>query len=164
MQRKKEHDATLDLGVPVMLVDTVLEHDDGSEEIPDLNMLLATVAVARVLQPVQLVGAEVRFLRHVLDFTGTEFAETIGISDKSVVSRWENDKDRLGGSTEKIVRQLVLNLLGSSAPGIKSGQNAVPGMKIRPRELSEGPLPLSLRFGRPAGADGQSMECYAEAA
>ena len=164
MQRKNKYDATRELGVPVTLIDAVLEREDGSVRFPNLNMLLATVAVARVLEPVQLVGAELRFLRSVLQLTGTEFAEAIDLSDKSVVSRWENDKVRMGGFTERVVRQLVLNLLGPCAPGINVGENAIPGMKIRPRDLAEGPLPLTLRFGKPAGSDGESMECYAEAA
>ena len=58
MQTKKEHDATAEIGFPVTLFDTVQEDDNGNLEIPNLDMLLATVAVARALAPVQLVGAE----------------------------------------------------------------------------------------------------------
>ena len=164
MTKTREYDATVEIGLPVTLVDTVEEHADGSIEIPNLEMLLATVAVARVLAPVQVVGAEIRFLRHVLDLTGTEFARAIDLSDKTVVSRWENDRARPGGFTEKVIRQLVLNLLGRRAPGIRIGENAIPGMKIRPRDPSEGPLPLAFSFGRRAGSKGQSLDCYAAAA
>ena len=38
---------------------------------------------------------------------------------------------RPGGFTEKVVRQLVLNLLGPRAPGIAVPENAIPGMRIR---------------------------------
>ena len=164
MKETKEYDATVEIGLPVTLVDTVEEHADGSMEIPNLDMLLATVAVARVLAPVQMVGAELRFLRHVLDLTGTEFAQAIDLSDKTVVSRWENDRARPGGYTERVLRQLVLNLLGSRAPGIDIGDNAIPGMRIGPRDPDEGPLPMAFRFGRRAGKKGQSQDCYAEAA
>ena len=164
MQRKNEYDATRELGVPVTLIDAVEEREDGSVRFANLGMLLATVAIVRVLEPVQLVGAELRFLRSVLELTGAEFAEAIDLSDKSVVSRWENDKVRLGGFTEKVVRQLVLNLLGPSAPGIEIPENAIPGMKIRPRELAEGPLRIALRLERQAEAAGQSAERYAAAA
>lgn len=164
MKKTRKYDAIIEIGLPVTLVDTVEEHTDGSVEIPNLDMLLATVAVARALAPVQLVGAELRFLRHVLDFTGTEFAQAITLSDRSVVSRWENDRVRPGGFTEKTIRQLVLNLLGPRAPGIRIGENAVPGMKIRPRDLAEGPLPLSFGFGSHAGSEGRPVNCYAAAA
>ena len=160
MQRKNEYDATRELGVPVTLIDAVEKREDGSVRFPNLDMLLATVAVVRMLEPVQLVGAELRFLRSVLELTGAEFAEAIDLSDKSVVSRWENDKVRLGGFTEKVVRQLVLNLLGPRAPGIEIPENAIPGMKIRPRELVEGPLRIALRLERQA----EAAERYAPAA
>ena len=164
MKKTKEYDATVEIGLPVTLVDTVEEHADGSVGIPNLDMLLATVAVARVLAPVQMVGAELRFLRHVLDLTGTAFADAIDLSDKTVVSRWENDRVRPGGYTEKVIRQLVLNLLGRRAPGIDIGENAIPGMRIRPRAPDEGPLPMAFSFERQAGKKGQSQDCYAEAA
>ena len=164
MLKKREYDATIEMGVPVTLIDTVLEDDDGNVEIPNLDMLLATVAVARALAPIQMVGAEIRFLRHVLHLTGTEFARAIDLSDKTVVSRWENGKARPGGYTEKIIRQLILNMLGHSAPGIEIPENAIPGMKIHQREASEGPLPLAFSFKSRSEAGGQSVDCYAEAA
>ena len=164
MRRKRKYDATIELGVPVTLIDAVLEDEDGSVEIPDLDMLLASVAVARALVPVQMVGAELRFLRHVLHLTGTEFADAIDLSDKSVVSRWENDKARPGGYVEKVIRQLVLNLLGGRAPGIDVGKNAIPGMRIDPRDASEGPLPMSFRLQKRAGSKNRSADCYATAA
>ena len=164
MTKTKQYDAIIEIGLPVTLIDTVEEPADGDVEIPNLDMLLATVAVARVLAPVQMVGAELRFLRHVLDLTGTEFANEIDLSDKTVVSRWENDKTRPGGYTEKVIRQLVLNLLGPRAPGIEVGENALPGMRIGARDPSEGPLPMAFSFERRGGKRGQSLDCYAEAA
>ena len=164
MHKTSEYDATVEMGLPVTLIDTVREDDDGNVEIPNLDMLLATVAVARVLAPVQLVGAEVRFLRHVLHLTGTEFAREIDLSDKTVVSRWENGKSRPGGYTEKIIRQLILNVLGHRAPGIEIPGNAIPGMRIRQREASEGPLPMAFSFKSRSGSEGQPIDCYAEAA
>ena len=164
MTKTKEYDATLELGIPVTLIDTVEELADGSVEIPNLDMLLASVAVARALAPVQMVGTELRFLRHVLDLTGAGFARAIDLSDKTVVSRWENDRTRPGGYTEKVVRQLVLNLLGPRALGIEIGENAIPGMRIGPRDPSEGPLSMVFEFESRMGSEGKSVDCYAEAA
>ncbi|MDE0391367.1 MAG: hypothetical protein OXI57_04765 [Rhodospirillales bacterium] len=140
------------------------EDDEGNLEIPNLDMLLATVAVARAVTPIQLVGVELRFLRHVLHLTGAEFAESIDLSDKSVVSRWENGKTRPGGYTEKVIRQLILNMLSHRAPGIEIPENAIPGMKIRQREASEGPLPMAFSFKSRSQSGGRSVDCYAEAA
>lgn len=164
MDTKRQYDVSLEIGMPVTLLDTVLEDDDGNLEIPNLDMLLATVAVARVLAPIQMVGSEIRFLRHVLHLTGAEFARAIDLSDKTVVSRWENGKTRPGGYTEKIIRQLILNMLGHRAPGIEIPENAIPGMVIRQREASEGPLPLAFNFKSRSEAEGRSKDCYAEAA
>ena len=164
METKKEYDARLEIGMPVTLIDTVQEDDDGNLEIPNLDMLLATVAVARVLAPIQMVGPELRFLRHVLHLTGAKFARAIDLSDKTVVSRWENGKTRPGGYTEKIIRQLILNVLGHRAPGIEIPENAIPGMKIHQRESSEGPLPMAFCFKCLSESGGRSIDCYAEAA
>ena len=109
-------------------------------------------------------GAELRFLRHVLHLTGTEFAEAIDLSDKTVVSRWENSKTRPGGYTEKIIRQLILNKLGHRAPGIEIPDNAIPGMKIRQREASDGPLPMAFSFKTRSESGGRSVDFYATAA
>lgn len=155
--KKKTYDATDELGVPVTLIDAVSEDEEGTIEIPDLDMLLATVAVTRVLEPARMVGQELRFLRHVLDRTGGEFAEALDLSDKTVVSRWENDKTRPGGFTEKVIRQLVLNLLAGRAPGVEIGENAVPGMKIRPRAEA---LPLAFAYASRKGPGGRPVRCY----
>lgn len=151
------YDATRELGLPVTLAGVVSQDETGTIEIPHLDMLLAAVAVARALAPEQLVGAEIRFLRHVLDFTGSEFAEQLDLSDKSVVSRWENGKTRPGGYTEKVIRQLVLNLLGPRAPGVYIGANSIPGLKIRPRDAA---LPLAFAWRRRKLAEGRTLACY----
>ena len=164
MHRKSKYDATIEMGVPVTLIDTVLEDEDGNVEIPNLDMLLATVAVARVLTPIQMVGPELRFLRHVLHLTGAEFARAIDLSDKTVVSRWENGRTRPGGYTEKIIRQLILNVLGQRAPGIEIPENAIPGMRICQREALEGPLPMAFCFKTRSDSGGGSADYYAEAA
>ena len=155
--KRKAYDATVELGIPVTLIDAVTEDEEGTVEIPHLDMLLATAAVARVLDPAQLVGEELRFLRHVLGCTGSEFASHIDLSDKTVVSRWENDRVRPGAYTEKVIRQLVLNLLSHRAPGVEIGDNAIPGMKIRPRTA---PLPMEFAFRSGRDTDGRAMRRY----
>lgn len=155
--KKRSYDATETLGIPVTLIDAVSEDEEGAIEIPHLDMLLATVAVARVLDPAKLVGEELRFLRHVLGCTGTEFAREIDLSDKTVVSRWENGKTRPGAYTEKVIRQLVLNLLGRRAPGVAIGKNPIPGMNIRQRTE---PLPMAFVLRARSGPNGRADRRY----
>ena len=153
--KRKTYDATAELGLPVTLIDAVSEDADGAVEIPRLGMLLVTVAVARALDPARMVGAELRFLRHVLDRTGSEFADALDLSDKTVVSRWENGATRPG--PYKVIRQLVLNLLARRAPGVEIGDNAIPGMKLRPRGEA---LPMAFALRTRRGADGRPRQCY----
>ena len=145
--KHETYNATVELGIPVQLINAVTEDQEGID-IPRLEMLLASVAVARVLAPVQLSGAELRFLRHVLGYTGSEFAAAIDLSDKTAVSRWESGEARPGAYTEKVIRQLVLNLLGKNAPGIEIGKNAIPGMRIR---MADQTRPMAFAFGRRKG-------------
>ena len=155
--KRKTYDATAELGIPVTLIDAVSEDAEGAVEIPRLNMLLATAAVARVLDPARMVGAELRFLRHVLDRTGGEFADALDLSDKTVVSRWENGATRPGAYTEKVIRQLVLNLLANRAPGVEIGDNAIPGMKLRPHGEA---LPMAFALRTRRAPDGRALRCY----
>ncbi len=159
----REYDATREIGVPVTLLDAVEEFDDGSVRFPNLEMLLATVAVARVLVPIQLTGTEIRFLRRTLGFTGAEFAKAIDLSEKSVVSRWENDRVRPGGFTEKVIRQFVVNELGPQAPGVLVPRNAIPAMKIAAWPLTEGPLEITLRLRERTAAGEECPRHYAAA-
>ena len=55
-------------------------------------------------------------------------------------------------------------MLGPRAPGIDIPENAIPGMKIRQREASEGPLPMAFSFKSRSESEGRSVDCYAEAA
>jgi len=160
----RKYDATAEIGVPVTLVDAVEGFDDGSVRFPNLEMLLATVAVARVLVPVQLTGAELRFLRRALDLTGAGFAEAIDLSGKSVVSRWENGRVRPGGFTEKVIRQFVLNELGPQAPGIPVPRNAIPSMRIAARPLTDGPVEITLQLREGSAAGEERSRHYAAAA
>ncbi len=160
----REYDATREIGVPVRLLDAVEEFDDGSVRFPNLEMLLATVAVARALVPVQLTGTELRFLRRALGFSGAGFAEAIDLSDRSVVSRWENDRVRPGGFTEKVIRQFVVNELGPQAPGVPVPRNAIPTMRIAARPLNEAPLEITLQLRDSTVAGEECQRHYAAAA
>lgn len=78
--------------------------------IPDMQGLARAAAMARALNPARFTGKEVRFLRRALDMTQKDFAEKMDLSPE-YISRWENDHNGIGGSSEKLVRHNVCALL-----------------------------------------------------
>lgn len=140
------------MGIPVLLLDSVeIEIDDEGEEltsIPNEKGLEASVAIARVLHPRKLAGAEIKFLRKAMGMTGREFAATMEI-DPATASRWENDGQVLGGASEKMLRHLVVTELADKAPGIDASHDDIVRMRItvaRDAEKAEEVQPLVLRL------------------
>ena len=160
----RKYDATEKIGVPVTLFDAVEESSDGDVRFPRLEMLIATVAVTRVLIPIELTETELRFLRHALGLTVAEFAEAINLREKSEVSHWENGRMRPGGLTEKDIRQLVLDELGSRAPGIPFPPDVIPLMVVTHRPPAEGPLEIALQLRESSSVGEERSRHYAAAA
>jgi transcriptional regulator with XRE-family HTH domain len=102
------------LGLPysVVLVDAAEEEIDEETgtrigiSIPDLEGLIATLAVARSFVPVQLDGAEVRFLRRALGKSAKELAGDLGV-DAATFSRWENGRAAVGEWADKQLRMFI---------------------------------------------------------
>jgi DNA-binding transcriptional regulator YiaG len=121
-------------GIQVKLVNAVIREkcrDCGEEtiEIPDLDGLAKTVAMARALIPYRLNSREVRFMRTALDMTGRAFADAMELTPETV-SRWENDERGIGGSTEKLLRHNVCALLHSQVAGFNYDPADITRMKI----------------------------------
>ena len=132
----QEYDATAEIGLPVTLVDTVrVEIDEDGDEvihIPQQKELIAALAMNIALDPMGLSGTELRFLREAIDMTGKDFAEAIDCSPE-VLSRWENEKQPMGGYVEKVIRQLVCEEVKNAAPGVSYDPGAIPRLKIKQR-------------------------------
>lgn len=140
-----EYDASTILGYPVTVLDAAYEDEElDAIGIVNASALSASAAVTRALIPLQLCGAELRFLRKAMGRTGKEFAEAIDV-DPAVLSRWENDKQTMGGFAEKVIRQFVLDELGEAAAGVPAPKGLVPTMKIVPRDAAD-TEPLRLVF------------------
>jgi len=109
------------LPYPIILVDSAEEEiDDATGErvgvsIPDMENLVISVALARVFIPTQLTGAEVRFIRQVLDMSATAFASDLTL-DKATFSRWENGHQTVGEWADKQVRQIAVIKLAPRVP------------------------------------------------
>jgi len=110
------------IGIPVTLRNGALHHScdscgfDGIE-ILDSENLSAAAAVARILLPIVLSGAEIRFLRKACQMNGKQFANELGC-DNATLSRWENGGGA-GEVTERNIRDTVWSLLYKRVPAIQ---------------------------------------------
>ena len=75
--------------------------------VPRIEELHRAIAFAVVEQRPRLTGREVRFLRKYLGYSGQDFAATIGV-DPATVSRWENEKEPIGPTADRLLRLMVL--------------------------------------------------------
>jgi len=64
------------------------------------------IARAVITKRARLSGAEVRFLRKYLGWSGVDFAKHIG-ADPSTVSNWETEKDAIGTASDRLLRLMV---------------------------------------------------------
>ncbi|MBB4286823.1 helix-turn-helix domain-containing protein [Roseospira goensis] len=124
------------LGLPVVLRNAVVRETctacgATTTEIPDLDGLTAALAVTRGLYPLQLTGAELRFLRKATGMNARDFADAIDL-DTASLSRWENDKQTLGGYAEKVMRVFVCEALHDQAPAIPYAAGMIARLKLRP--------------------------------
>jgi transcriptional regulator with XRE-family HTH domain len=92
--------------------------EENGIEIPDERGLEAAVAVNRVMMPLKLIGREIRFLRKAIGLTGKQLCEVLGIQAEETISRWENDKNVIPASNEKMLRIVVGRTLTEAAPMI----------------------------------------------
>lgn len=74
--------------------------------IPKIEKLHAALAEMLITTVPKLSGPEVRFLRKYLGLSGVDFAERMGVA-AATVSRWENDKEPIGGVAERLLRLMV---------------------------------------------------------
>jgi len=83
----------------------------GNEDpvIPNMAGLIQCLALAVVEKPWRLKGDEVRYIRKYLKMTGEEFGRHIGV-DKTCVSKWENEEERVGTTSDRMIRALALAL------------------------------------------------------
>ena len=131
----------LGLPYPVVLINAAEEHADAAGNvlgvsIPDLEGLAAAVSVARAFLPVELTGAEVRFMRKVIGMSAKDFAEALKL-DPASLSRWENNKQTLGGWAESQVRLATVAILAQRMPSLKPDMEKLFRMVPRKREEGE---------------------------
>ena len=77
-------------------------------DIPSVEELHRTLAVAVVTKRARLVPVEVRFLRKWLGWSGVECAAHMGVTSETV-SRWEAGSLGVGASADRLLRLMVVN-------------------------------------------------------
>jgi putative zinc finger/helix-turn-helix YgiT family protein len=99
-------------GLPVTLCDVQVRAcptcGERSAAIPRIEELHQAIAMAVIRKPARFTGAEVKFLRKYLGWSGVDFARHIGVQPE-VVSRWENDRENIGPANDRLLRLLVAN-------------------------------------------------------
>jgi putative transcriptional regulator len=78
--------------------------------IPSILDLYEKIAEAVALKPHTLSGIEVKFLRKQLGLTAAKWASYLK-TDKTNVSRWENDRHPIGKQSDALIRYLYFRLL-----------------------------------------------------
>jgi putative zinc finger/helix-turn-helix YgiT family protein len=91
------------VGVEVRRCPSCGHHELVLPRVTELHQLLAQAVIHK---KARLSGAEVRFLRKVLGWSGADFARHMGV-DPSTVSNWENDKTPIGPSSDRLLRLMV---------------------------------------------------------
>lgn len=81
---------------------------DHEVVIPRIEELHRVLAAAVVRQASRLTKDELKFLRKYQGYSGVDFAKVIGVAAETV-SRWENGKEKIGATTEKLIRMLVVH-------------------------------------------------------
>lgn len=71
--------------------------------IPAIVDLMRLIARDLVMKPTSLIGEEVKFLRKRLGKKQADFAREIGVEPETL-SRYENDKQTIGETTDKLIR------------------------------------------------------------
>jgi putative transcriptional regulator len=74
--------------------------------LPRVAELHRVIAKAVILKPARLSGAEVKFLRKHLGWSGADFAAHMGV-DPTTVSAWENERKPFGTSSDRLLRLMI---------------------------------------------------------
>ncbi len=85
------------------------------EEMPVISNILDVhrdIALEIIKKNAPLTGPEIRFLRKEMRINGTVFGEMLGVRNVTV-SRWETGEVSIGSVSDKLIRYLFVNKMGS---------------------------------------------------
>lgn len=92
-------------------IEVIKCHQCGNEDpiIHRMVDVMKRIAQALVEKPFALTGGEIRFLRKYLGMSGDTFASLLH-TDKTVLSRWENNQVSVGSKSDLLIRAVICNL------------------------------------------------------
>lgn len=130
------YDATVEVGLCTIVRDAAIEHTDEQGEVtielPKLDELMASAAVARCLTPIKLRGWEIKGMRKIMRLTLAELADSLDERTAvETISRWESEAQPMGGYAEKVLRLFVCERLQKQAPGIEYSASMIANLKVR---------------------------------
>lgn len=129
------------LGIKLILNNSVIEEtckDTGEKliTIPNYKGLLAAAALTRIKIALRLDGSEIKFIRKAMNKRAKQLAIMMEVKVETV-SRWENDKQLIGPSNEKLLRLLAYYDLVDIAPAIDVNSDEIINMRIRSVRATE---------------------------
>src|SRR4030067_2655170 len=104
----------------VILTGIQMHQCECGEEMPlikNIEKLNRLIANALVKKSVSLNGREFRFIRKQMGFKAKEIARLIGVNPVSV-SRWETSSEKIGLSSDKLLRMLYMQKLQEQTDNI----------------------------------------------
>jgi putative zinc finger/helix-turn-helix YgiT family protein len=118
---------------------------EQADSVPRVDELHRVLGLHLIGKSQRLVGAEIRFLRKLLDWTGKQMGGVFGVDSKTV-SRWENDKEPIGPVSERLLRLIVRGLepLPEGAPSWVMHTFPTMSEKV----VASGPIKLKVSGGR----------------
>ena len=94
----------------VVLKDATVHECDCGERLPQLpqiHRLHQRIAEDLVAKQSPLTGEEFRFLRKAMGMSARELARLLGVTTVTI-SRWENNKEKVGAQSDRLLRCLYL--------------------------------------------------------
>ena len=94
----------------VVLTDTTVYECDCGEtlpELPQIHRIHQRIAEDLVAKQSPLTGEEFRFLRKAMGMSAKELARLLSVTPVTV-SRWENNKEKVGTQSDRLLRCLYL--------------------------------------------------------
>jgi putative zinc finger/helix-turn-helix YgiT family protein len=104
--------------------------------IPRVAKIHRAIAQALANSPARLTGPQLRFLRKHLGLSGEQLGSYLH-TDRTKVSKWENGEDRIGPSTDRLIRLLAASLDSELRPGVFAVAEHLPRISDKPGDLLE---------------------------
>lgn len=104
--------------------------------IPRMAKIHRAIAQALASSPARLTGEQLRFLRKHLGLSGDQLGSYLH-TDRTKISKWENEDDRIGPATDRLIRLLTASLDSELRPGVSAVAEHLPQISDKPGNLWE---------------------------